>query len=113
MNQVNRFFVHIEARKAMFTTFIDQTMRHEITNFLVYLTQKCQNTDMIHCNPIGLTCECSSPKYIIMVNNFDRMCILNRNSLLIIHIKTFRIIETNYFFGKFKQDRLKVLLEKV
>ena len=39
----------------MFTTFIDQTMRHEITNFLVYLTQKCQKTDMIHCNPIGLT----------------------------------------------------------
>ena len=43
----------------MFTTFIDQTMRHEITNFLVYLTQKCQKTDMIHCNPIGLSWKCT------------------------------------------------------
>ena len=35
----------------MFTTFIAQMMRHKITNFLVYLTQKCQKTDMIDYNP--------------------------------------------------------------
>ena len=50
----------------MFTPFIDQTMRHEITNFLVYLTQKCQNTDMIHCNPIGL--NYSSWKLVWLAN---------------------------------------------
>ena len=31
----------------MFTTFIAQIMQHKITNCLVYLTHKCQNTDMI------------------------------------------------------------------
>ena len=34
----------------MFTTFIAQMMRHKIANILVYLTQKCQNTDVIDYN---------------------------------------------------------------
>ena len=41
----------------MFTTFIAQIMRHKITNFLVYLTRKCQKTDMIDYNPQGLNYE--------------------------------------------------------
>ena len=47
----------------MFTKFIAQMMQHKIMNFLVYLTQKCQNTDMIiYCTQARDVNEATTPQ---------------------------------------------------